>query len=61
MDLNLIRKLVSPHRFAAFIARNYAEINKGKTRIVYNYKCLNDNIYNDAYNLAHKDSILNLI
>ena len=58
---NLIRKSESPHRSAAFIVRNHAEVSRGKPRIVYNYKRLNDNTEDDGYNIPNKDTLINLI
>uniref|UniRef100_A0A251RXY7 Putative enzymatic polyprotein n=1 Tax=Helianthus annuus TaxID=4232 RepID=A0A251RXY7_HELAN len=57
----LIKKSESPHRSAAFIVRNHSEIKRGKARIVYNYKRLNDNTVDDGYNIPNKDTLLNLI
>ena len=61
LQQGLIRKSESPHRSAAFIVRNHSEIKRGKARIVYNYKRLNDNTEDDGYNIPNKDSLLNLI
>ncbi|QVY19168.1 p194 [Agapanthus tungrovirus] len=49
------------HRSAAFIVRNHSEEKRGKARIVYNYKRLNDNMETDPFNLPHKNSLMNLI
>ena len=61
LQQGLIRKSESPHRSPAFIVRNHSEIKRGKTRIVYKYKRLNDNTEDDGYNIPNKDSLLNLI
>ena len=61
LQQGLIRKSESPDRSAAFIVRNHSEIKRGKARIVYNYKRLNDNTEDDGYNIPNKDSLLNLI
>lgn len=45
--------MISQHRLAAFIVKNHVKITKRKGKIVYNYKRLNDNTYDD--------NILNLI
>ena len=34
---------------------------KGKTRMVINYKRLNDNTYGDAYKISNKESLINSI
>nr|QVY19275.1 p194 [Agapanthus tungrovirus] len=49
------------HRSAAFIVRNHSEEKRGKARIVYNYKRLNDIMETDPFNLPHKNSLINLI
>jgi ribonuclease HI len=61
LEQGLIRKSESPHRSSAFIVKNHSEIKRGKARIVYNYKRLNDNTEDDGYNIPNKDSLLNLI
>ena len=43
LDLKLIRPSKSPHSSPAFMVRNRNEINRGKARMVVNYKQLNDN------------------
>lgn len=60
-SLGLIRKSESPHRSAAFIVRNHAEIVRGKSRMVINYKRLKDNTVEDAYKIPDKDQLINRI
>ena len=58
---NLIKPSFSPHRSSAFLVINHNEEKRGKTRMVINYKRLNDNTYNDAYKIPNKDSLINSI
>ena len=41
--------------------RKHSELKRDKARIVYNYKRLNDNIYEDNYKLPNKDELINKI
>lgn len=43
------------------MVRNHSEIKKGKTRMVINYKRLNDNTYDDQYKILDKDMLINCI
>lgn len=61
LKIGAIRESRSPHRSAAFIVRNHAEIVRGKSRMVINYKRLNDNTVEDAYNIPNKQEWLNRI
>jgi hypothetical protein len=54
LKLKAIRENWSTHRSAAFIVKNHSEIVRGKSRMVINYKRLNDNIVYDAYNISEK-------
>ena len=58
---NLIRPRFSSHRSLAFLVRNHNEEKRGKTRMVINYKILNDNTYGDSYEIPNKDSLMNFI
>ena len=58
---NLIKPSFSSHRSSAFLVRNHNEEKIGKTRMVINYKRLNDNIYDDDYKIPNKDSLINSI
>lgn len=61
IKLKFNKKITNPHKSALFIVRNHAEIKRRKPKIVYNYKRINDNTHDIAYNLPHKDYFLNLI
>nr|ABG66247.1 retrotransposon protein, putative, Ty3-gypsy subclass [Oryza sativa Japonica Group] len=61
LKLGAIRESRSPHRSAAFIVRNHAEEVRGKSRMVINYKRLNDNTIEDAYNIPNKQEWINRI
>ena len=61
LKLGAIRESKSPHRSAAFIVRNHAEIVRGKSRMVINYKRLNDNTIDDGYNIPNKQEWINRI
>ncbi|GAB4853308.1 hypothetical protein Ancab_040598 [Ancistrocladus abbreviatus] len=60
-QLNVIQRSSSPHRSAAFIVNKHSEQVRGKTRMVINYKRLNDNTKDDAYKLPGKDMLINRI
>lgn len=61
LKLKAIRESRSPHRSAAFIVRNHAEEVRGKSRMVINYKRLNDNTIDDAFNIPNKQEWINRI
>lgn len=61
LKIGAIRESKSPHRSAAFIVRNHAEIARGKSRMVINYKRLNDNTIDDGYNIPNKQEWINRI
>ena len=61
LKLKAIRESRSPHRSAAFIVRNHAEEVRGKSRMVINFKRLNDNTIDDAYNIPNKQEWINRI
>jgi hypothetical protein len=61
LKLKAIRESRSPHRSAAFIVRNHSEIVRGKSCMVINYKRLNDNTVDDAYNISNKQEWINRI
>lgn len=43
MIWKVIRPSISQHKLATFIVRNHSEIKRGKTKMIINYKILNDN------------------
>ena len=49
LDKGLIRNDKSHHTNPAFTVRNHAEEKRGKTRMVINYKKLNNNTVFDSY------------
>jgi hypothetical protein len=61
LKLRAIRECRSLHRSAAFIVRNHSEIVRGKSSMVINYKRLNDNTVDDAYNIPNKQELINRI
>jgi hypothetical protein len=61
LKLRAIRESRSPHRSASFIVRNHSEIVRGKSHMVINYKRLNDNTVDDAYNILNKQEWINRI
>ena len=61
LKLGAIRESRSPHRSTAFIVRNNNKIARGKSRMVINYKRLNDNTIDDAYNIPNKQEWINRI
>jgi hypothetical protein len=61
LKLKDIRESRSLHRSATFIVRNHSEIVRGKSRIIINYRRLNDNTVDDAYNISNKQESINRI
>jgi hypothetical protein len=61
LKLGAIRESRSPRRSTAFIVRNHTEEVRGKSRMVINYKRLNDNTVDDAYNIPNKQEWINRI
>lgn len=59
--LGLIRRSKSRHRSASFFVNNHNEQIRNKARLVINYKILNDNTYDNAYNIPSKDHLINKI
>ena len=59
LDKGLIRNSKSPHTSPAFMVRNYSEEKRGKTRMVINYKKLNDNTVFDGYYISNKTILFN--
>ena len=61
LELKVIRKSTSRHRSLAFIVNNHSEQNRGKTRMVIDYKRLNDNTLDNSYKIPNKDELVNPI
>ncbi|PKU61844.1 uncharacterized protein LOC110095647 isoform X1 [Dendrobium catenatum] len=68
LDLKVIRPCQSKHRTTAFLASSGTTINpvtgkeeRGKERMVFNYKRLNDNTHKDQYSLPGINTIINKI
>ena len=59
--LKLITKTQNPHRTRAFIVNKHSGITRGKSRMVFNYKRLNDNTKDDKYPLPNKEVLINKI
>ena len=59
--LEIIRRSISPYRSAAFIIRKHSKIVRGKSRMVINYKRLNDNANEDSYDIPDKNELINRI
>ena len=51
----------SQHRSPAFLVRKHSEIKRGKSKIVIDYRKLNENTEDDAYNLPNKTELVNKI
>jgi hypothetical protein len=54
LKMKAIRESQSLHRSTTFIVRNHSKIVRDKSRMVINYKRLNDNMVDDAYNIRNK-------
>jgi hypothetical protein len=61
LKLRAIRESRSPHRSTTFIVRNHSKIIRGKSRMIINYKRLNNNTIDDAYNIPNKQKWINRI
>ena len=53
-QLKAIRKSTSRHRSPAFIVNNHSEQKRGKSRMIINYKRLNDNTLDNSYKIPNK-------
>ena len=60
LDKGLIGNSKSPHTSPAFLVKNYAEEKTGKTRMVINYKKLNDNTIFGRYYIPNKTVLFNI-
>lgn len=58
MALGVIRPSSSRHKTTAFIVNKHSKQVRGKSRMVYNYKRLNNNTYKDQYTLPGIDYLL---
>ena len=61
LKLGVIRKSTSRHRSPAFIVNKHIEQVRGKSRVVIDYRRLNDNTVDDAYDNLDKNELLNSI
>ena len=61
LKLDVIRRSYLPHRSAAFLVNKHNEQKKGKSRMVINYKRLNNNTEDDGYDIPTKEYLLGKI
>ena len=61
LELEVIRRSYSPHESAAFLVNKHSEQNRGKRRMVIDYKRLNDNTKDDGYDIPTKEYLLGKI
>ena len=61
LELKVIRDSTSRHTSPAFIINNHSEQKRGKSRLVINYKRLNDNTLDNRYKIPNKDELLKCI
>jgi len=61
LKLKVIAPSESPHRSPAFIVNKSSKQKRGKSRMVYNYKRLNDNTVEDGYTIPSKEILINRI
>ena len=61
LKLGVIRRSDSPHRSAVFLINKHSEQKRGKSRMVINYKRLNDNTEDDGYDIPTKEYLLGKI
>ena len=58
--MNLIRDSKSLHSSPAYMVRKHSEIERGKARMVINYKEVNKNTKFDGYYIPNKEILINL-
>nr|XP_043633121.1 uncharacterized protein LOC122604299 [Erigeron canadensis] len=61
VDLKLIKPSKSPHMSPALLVENEAEKRRGKTRMVVNYKSVNNVTIGDSHNLPCMQELLTLL
>ena len=61
LKLGVIRKSISRHRSPAFIINKHSEQIRGKSRMVIDYKRLNNNTIDDEYDIPDKTKLINSI
>ena len=61
LRLKVIRKSTSRHRSPAFIVNKRSEQVRGKSRMVIDYRRLNDNTIDDGYDIPDKSELINSI
>ena len=61
LKLGVIKRLKSTLRSTAFLVNKHSEQKGGKSRMVINYKRLNDNIEDDEYDIPTKEYLLGKI
>ena len=61
LKLDIIRISYSPHRSVVFLVNKHSEQKRGKSRMVINYKRLNDNTEDDEYDIPTKEYLLGKI
>lgn len=61
LKLRVIRYSNSRHKSTTYMVRNHAKVKRGKVRMVINYKCLNDNKYENQYKILDKVHLINCI
>ena len=54
LKLGVIRRSDSPHRSVAFLMNKHSEQKRGKSRMIINYKKLNDNTKDDGYDIPKR-------
>ena len=59
LRLKVIRKSISRHRSPAFIVKKHSEQVRGESRMVINYRRLNDNTIDDGYDIPDKSELIN--
>ena len=61
LKLGVVQKSTSRHRSTVFIVNKHSEQVRGKSRMVIDYRRLNDNTIDDAYDIPDKTELLNSI
>ena len=61
LKLGVIQKNISRHRSPAFIVTKHSEQVREKSRMVINYRRLNNNTVDDTYDIPDKTELLNSV
>lgn len=61
LDLGVIQRSTSRHITPTFIVNKGAKQKRGQSKMIFNYKHLNDNYHENGYKILGKDQLINKI